>query len=98
LKDYDRYILWLEYFDSTLKRREGRRVPLSLATKSPVLSELEEACKILGLDPVSAEAKYPRKFWLNSGYVSIKKKEPKQKTIVEVAKVLSKIRGERKAN
>lgn len=96
MKDYQRQIIWLDYFDSSLKRSQGRRVPLSLASRSPTLTELMEACKRLGLDAIQAEAKYPRSFWKNSGYVSVRKKGPKQKILLEIAKNLSKVRGERK--
>lgn len=96
MKDYERYILWLDYFDSSLKRREGRRVPLNLASKSPSLTELLEACRKLSLEPVASEARYPRAFWKSSGYVSVKKTGPKQKVLVEVAKALSALKGKKK--
>ena len=38
-------ILYPCYFDATLERRSGRRVPQSLAVKGPTLQDLERALK-----------------------------------------------------
>lgn len=93
MKDYDRYVVWLEYFNSELKRSEGRRVPLSLATRGPRLEELVQACSNLDLSPKPEDARYPRAVWRQSGYVSVKKSKPKQALVVRIAKELSSVRG-----
>jgi signal recognition particle subunit SRP19 len=93
MKDYDRYILWLDYFNSELKRREGRRVPLNTATREPTLSELDEACRRLNLQPELQPARYPSKPGKESGYVSVIKGSPKRGLILKVAKELSNVRG-----
>jgi signal recognition particle subunit SRP19 len=38
-------ILYPCYFDASLMRREGRRVPRSMAVKGPTLPDLEKALK-----------------------------------------------------
>ena len=38
-------ILYPCYFDASLMRREGRRVPRSMAVKSPTLPDIEKALK-----------------------------------------------------
>ena len=43
MKAYERFVIWLEYFNSELKRRQGRRLPLNAAIRSPTLKELDEA-------------------------------------------------------
>ena len=48
MKDYDHLIIWLDYFNSTLSRAEGRRIPLDKAVKSPTLDELCQAAAQLG--------------------------------------------------
>jgi signal recognition particle subunit SEC65 len=93
MKDYDRYVVWLDYFDSELKREKGRRVPLSSATRAPKLEELEEACKRLNLQPTSQAASYPSSSPKTSGYVSVRKVKPKQATILKIARELSVVRG-----
>jgi signal recognition particle subunit SRP19 len=93
MKDYDRYVLWLDYFNSEAKRREGRRVPLSTATKAPRLEELEEACRKLDLQPVAQQARYPGLPSRESGYISVAKAKPKQSLVLRVAKELSSVRG-----
>ncbi|MDG6900030.1 MAG: hypothetical protein JRM88_05660 [Nitrososphaerota archaeon] len=93
MKEYDRYILWLDYFDSELKRREGRRVPLSSATRAPALSELGEACRRLNLQPQPQAARFPSRAAKESGYVSIAKAGPKQALLLKVAKELATVRG-----
>ncbi len=93
MKDYDRYIFWLVYFDSELKRREGRRVPLSSATRVPTLPELSEACRRLNLQPQPQIARYPSLPSKESGYVSVPKANPKHALLLKIAKELSVVRG-----
>lgn len=93
MKDYDRYVIWLDYFDSERKRKGGRRVPLSSATRSPKVDELEEACKRLNLQPSAQGSKHPRSPLGESGYVSVRKSKPKQALIMRIAKELSAVRG-----
>jgi signal recognition particle subunit SRP19 len=93
MKDYDRYIFWLDYFDSELKRSEGRRVPLSTATKAPSLTELEEACRRLNLQPQPQVARHPSRPGKESGYVSVIKAPPKHALFLKIAKELSTVRG-----
>jgi len=45
LKDYKRYVLWIDYFNSALSRSDGRRVPLDRSVKDPRLDELAEAVR-----------------------------------------------------
>ena len=89
MKDYDRYVVWLDYFNSELKRSQGRRVPISLATHAPTLQELEEACRKLSLEPLAQRGAYPLSAPKESGYVSIKKAKPKQALILKIARELS---------
>lgn len=93
MKDYERYVVWLEYFNSELKRNQGRRVPLSAATKAPRLEELTEACRRLNLQPSAQPAAFPRNGRPDSGYVSVKKAKPKQALLVNIAKELTVVRG-----
>jgi signal recognition particle subunit SRP19 len=93
MKEYDRHVFWLDYFDSELKRREGRRVPLSSATRAPTLPELEEACRRLNLHPERQVARFPSHPSKESGYVSVIKANPKKSVLLKVARELSVVRG-----
>lgn len=93
MKDYDRQVFWLDYFDSELKRSEGRRVPLSSATRAPALAELGEACKRLNLQPQPQAARHPARPLRESGYVSVIKAGPKHALMIKIARELSVVRG-----
>jgi len=93
MKDYERHIFWLDYFDSALKRSEGRRAPLSSATREPTLQELNEACRRLNLQPQPQTARFPSFPSRESGYVSVVKSTPKQALLLRIARELSVVRG-----
>ena len=93
MKEYERQIFWLEYFDSALKRSEGRRVPLNSATREPTLAELSEACRRLNLQPQPQPARFPSLPSKESGFVSVPKSTPKQALLLKVARELSVVRG-----
>jgi signal recognition particle subunit SRP19 len=93
MKEYEKHVLWLDYFNSEFKRTQGRRVPLSSATRSPTLEELDEACRRLNLRPVPQAAKYPGAPARQSGYVMVQKSKPKHALVLKVAKELAIVRG-----
>jgi signal recognition particle subunit SRP19 len=93
LKDYERWVVWLDYLDSERKRSEGRRVPLDSCVRAPTVDELVQACKRLDLDPQPEKASHPRTPRRTSGYVSIRKKGRKREIFMSIARELSKIRG-----
>jgi signal recognition particle subunit SEC65 len=92
MKDYDRYVFWLDYFNSELKRRDGRRVPLSSATRAPTLDELGEACRRLNLQPAQQPALRPSSPSRASGYVSVVKQKPKHSLLLRIAKERTAVR------
>ena len=94
MRKQDKVILWPAYFDSAKTRREGRKVPKSLAVPSPKISELKEAAERLGLEhELIPDACYSKTPWLRTGMLLIAKKETKNRTLKEVAKQLQRIRG-----
>ena len=93
MKEYERFVVWLDYLDSERKRAEGRRVPLNSCVRSPTLDEVVQACKKLNLDAQPQKAFHPKAPRRESGYVSIKKTERKQQIIMAIARELSRIRG-----
>ncbi len=97
MKEYDRLIIWLDYFNSTLSRADGRRVPLDKAVKAPTLEELCQAALSLGYTPQPTQARHPKRSHILSGYISIEKRMGKMKTIRELGEALRKIRGRQQA-
>jgi signal recognition particle subunit SEC65 len=97
LKSYDRYVVWLEYVDSERKRSEGRRVPLNSCSRSPTLDELALACSRLNLQPQAQAARFPSSSLRASGYVSVRKVAKKQPELIQIARELARVRGEKAA-
>ena len=93
MKEYERQIFWLEYFDSALKRSEGRRVPLNSATREPTLAELSEACRRLNLQPPPQPPRIPSRPAQESGFVSEPKATPKQALQHKIPLAQSVVRG-----
>jgi signal recognition particle subunit SRP19 len=96
MKDYDRLVIWLDYFNSSISRAEGRRLPLNMAVRNPTLKELEEAARRGGYNPELVVAAHPKRMFTQSGYVSIERRKGKTQVIREIAARLSAIRGEQR--
>jgi signal recognition particle subunit SRP19 len=95
MRKQDKAIIWPAYFDSVKTRKEGRRVPKSLAVPSPKIQEITVAAGKLGLRyEVAAEAGYPKAPWVKAGMMMVEKKGSKEQTIKKIAKQLMKVRSE----
>lgn len=103
MKDYDHVILWVDYFNKNLKRRQGRKVKRERAVFDPTVTELTEAVKTAGFevadDEVNDQARFPRRSFVKSGYVMIAKKEgvKKSKVLDAVAEKLLQKRARQKS-
>jgi signal recognition particle subunit SRP19 len=79
LKDYDHVVLWLDYFNKNLKRRQGRKVKRDQAIFDPTIQELVEATRAAGFqlsdEGINSDARFPRRSFVKSGYVMVAKKE-----------------------
>jgi signal recognition particle subunit SRP19 len=84
LKDYDHVILWLDYFNKNLKRRQGRKVSRDQAVFDPTVQDLTEAAKAAGFqfsqEEVNDNTRFPRRSFAKSGYVMVAKKEGVKKS------------------
>jgi signal recognition particle subunit SRP19 len=96
MKDYDRIIIWSDYFNSSLSRSEGRRIPLNKAIRNPKLIELEKAATRIGYKPASVNAFHPKRTNIESGYISIERVKAKTQIINEMSALLPAIRGEQR--
>ena len=90
LKKYkEKYvILWPEYFDSTISRKYGRKVPKELAVPRPTQKELLEVATSLGLKAEPLEGSYPRTWWVKEGPILVEKRGSKRSVMLEIAKAL----------
>ncbi len=88
-------VLWPEYFDCSLSRRLGRRVPKDLCVIRPSISELVEACRHVGVECSADESKrYPRTWYMSRGAVLATVEDDVKKTalIREIADALKTLR------
>ena len=92
MKKRDGYIVWPEYFDKSLTRKYGRRVPKNYAIEQPTVEKIESALKALNLEySVETHVAYPRRWWVQSGRVIVKTNTKKQILIRRLAKKLKEI-------
>jgi signal recognition particle subunit SRP19 len=93
-KENDKLVIWPEYFDQSLTRAGGRRVPKKLATASPSIDTIQKAAKSLGYKPVlERDKKYPRNWWKKEGgrVLITTKGISKTKIIMNIAKRMKKL-------
>jgi signal recognition particle subunit SRP19 len=104
LKDYEHIILWLDYFNKHLSKRKGRKVKRDRAIFDPTITELIDAAKSVGYNPLTEEtndkARYPRRSFVRSGYVMLPKSEDVKKTAIIdiVAEKMVQKRSKQKTN
>jgi signal recognition particle subunit SRP19 len=97
MRKQEKIILWPAYFDQTKTRKNGRRVPKSLAVQHPKILEIQEAAQKLGLDfEVAADKGYSKTPWVKAGMLLVEKKGSKEQVISRIAKQLLKARNEQK--
>lgn len=86
--------MWPAYFDSTKTRKQGRRIPKSMALPSPQIQEIKTAAEKLQLNcEVVTNVAFPKTPWLKTGMVLVKKNNTKNEVIKDIAKQLSKTRS-----
>ncbi len=74
MRKLDKAIIWPVYFDCNKTRKDGRRVPKSIAVQSPKILEIKEAADKLGLqNDVNLEAHFPKAPWVKSGMLLVEK-------------------------
>ena len=95
MKDYEHVVLWLDYFNRNLKRRQGRKVKRDQAVFDPTVQDLVDAARAAGFQfsdqEINRDARFPRRSFVKSGYIMVAKKEgiKKSQIIDEVANNLS---------
>ena len=95
MRKQEKAIIWSAYFDQGKTRKEGRRVPKSLAVQSPRITEIMAAVTKLGLKhEVAANAGYPKTPWVKTGMIMVEKNISKEQVIKRIAKQMVKLRSE----
>lgn len=97
MKDYDHVVVWLDYFNKTLTRSRGRRLPKESCVFDPSLKELADAAAGAGLEVAASDEKvrFPRRPYVRSGYIVLPKGGPKSGALGRIAAKLVAARSRR---
>ncbi len=90
MKDYEHVVVWLDYFNKTLPRDKGRKLPKEKCIFDPSLNELIEAAKSAGLELTESNDKvrFPKRPYVRSGYIILPKDGPKTKILNKISEKL----------
>jgi signal recognition particle subunit SRP19 len=90
MKDYEHFVIWLDYFNKTLTRKMGRRLPKEKCVFDPSLKELIDATKEAGFEVTESDEKvrFPRRAYVRSGYITLPKSTPKMQTMYKISERL----------
>lgn len=89
-KGEDKYVVYPIYFNKSISRLAGRKVPLKNAVDNPTIENVIKAAKSLGLNPVlEKEVAHPSKNWKKDGRLLIDKKDKKIKLLRQIANRLN---------
>jgi len=96
VKKPGKIVVWPVNVNSKKSRREGRKIPRSVAVEAPRLEEIVKAASDLGLSPtVVPNASPPREWWNKTGYVIVDRKgKGKIQVLKEIAAEIKKARTE----
>lgn len=93
MRKQSKVLLWPVYFDRSRTKKEGRKIPKSIAVPNPRLKELQMAAENLELKPdVKADAAHPATPWLKTGRLWVRKGKSKMSTLIRVAEELARVR------
>lgn len=85
-KGDNKYVLWPIYFDKSVSRRSGRKIPKNKAVEKPLIENISKAAKSLGLNPViEKNFSHPSKHWKKEGRILIDKKMSKFELLKQIA-------------
>lgn len=88
-REDDKYVIYPIYFDASISRKDGRRVPKKLSVEKPDVTQIAKIAKNLGFNPtIEEQIAHPKRYWKNEGRVLIDKKQSKQAMITQIANAL----------
>jgi len=90
MKDYEHVVVWLDYFNKTLPRNKGRKLPKEKCIFDPSLKELVDASKAAGLELKESDEKvrFPKRPYVRSGYIVLPKNSSKTKILNKISEKL----------
>ena len=89
-------IIWVNYFNKELTKKEGRRLSKRESVKSPTLDEIRDIAIKMGYKVIDAKkARYPSSWWIESGYIVIEKTGVNDKKINILRKIAKEMRRRR---
>jgi len=90
MKDYEHVVIWLDYFNKTLPKNKGRKLPREKCIFDPSLNELIDAAKEAGFEIKESDDKvrFPRRPSVRSGYVVLPKGSSKTKILDKISEKL----------
>ena len=88
-RNEEKFVVYPIYFDKSVSRLKGRRVPNRYAVEKPFTDDIFKAAKSLGLNPIlEKESFHSTRPWRQDGRILIDKKDAKNKLLIQIAKVL----------
>lgn len=90
MKDYEHFVIWLDYFNKTLPRNKGRRLDKEKCIFDPSLKELTDAIEAAGMkvEESNDKVRFPRRPYVRSGYVVVPKETTKAKILNKISEKL----------
>jgi signal recognition particle subunit SRP19 len=85
----DKFIIYPLYFDKSISRNFGRRLPKKYCVEKPTITQLSKAANAAGLDPsIEKDKAHPARQWKKEGRILVKKKGSKQEILFQLSKFL----------
>lgn len=94
------FVLYPEYFDKSLSRKQGRKVMKNKAVENCDLAKIVYACKHLELDyKIEKDKKYSRNWWKSEGRIIVNPDNIRNKTelIRKIANISRRLKKVEKA-
>lgn len=88
--------VWLNYFDQSISRKYGRKLPKKLTVPDPKIAEVLRACEALKYECEVEEKKYPRTWYKPSAIVIVKTSDTvsKYEIVKQIGKKLVELRSQ----
>jgi len=85
-RDDNKYVIYPLYFDRSVSRLHGRKVPQKHAVEKPSLENIAKAAKSLGLNPIlEKNATHSSTPWKREGRILVEKKGTKSKLLLQLS-------------
>lgn len=82
----NKYVIYPIYFDTTISRKKGRRVPKKHAVEKPSSESIAKAAKSLGYTPIlEKDAMHSSMPWKKDGRILLEKKGQKTRLLLQLS-------------